>query len=151
MVVPGVDATEEAGKLLEHLPDLWTKANLKERREILMTMLDAVYVDAVEEKRVVGLKPKPAFRPLFEIAVTREGSDVVLLTDPPPAGCTGETDTPCLWWRRGRVDLFLKREFLVWVIDGWPPVLAVDDGGSGKLSLMKSFHQGREELELVLA
>ena len=44
LVVPGVDAAMEAGKLLEHLPDLREKANLAERTELLMATLDAVYV-----------------------------------------------------------------------------------------------------------
>jgi hypothetical protein len=38
-----------------------------------MTMRDAVYVDPVEEKSIVAIQPKPAFRPLFEMATTREG------------------------------------------------------------------------------
>ena len=46
-----------------------------------MTMLDAVYVDAVEERRIVAIKPKPAFRPLFEIAITREGPGIVLVSE----------------------------------------------------------------------
>ena len=41
-------------------------------------MLEAVYVDTVEERAIVALKPKPAFRALFQIATTREGSGVVL-------------------------------------------------------------------------
>jgi hypothetical protein len=38
-----------------------------------MTMLDAVYVDTVEEKAIVALKPKPEFQSLFQIATTKEG------------------------------------------------------------------------------
>jgi hypothetical protein len=37
-------------------------------------MLDAVYVDTVEEKAIVAIRPKPAFWALFEVATTREGS-----------------------------------------------------------------------------
>ena len=74
VVVPGIDATQHAGKLLENLPALWEEASWTERRRILMTMLEAVYVDTVEEKSLVALIPKPAFRPLFEIALTRERS-----------------------------------------------------------------------------
>ena len=81
LVVPGVDSAKEAGKLLEHLPQLWKEANLTERRQLLLTMLDAIYVDTVDEKSVVAIRPKPAFMPLFEIATTREGSDVVLITE----------------------------------------------------------------------
>jgi hypothetical protein len=67
--------------MVENLPQLWGKANLGQRRETLVTMLDAVYVDTVDEKRIVATRPKPAFRPLLEIATTREGSDIVLVHD----------------------------------------------------------------------
>ncbi len=55
------------------------------RRQILLTMLDAVYVDALEEMAIVVIRPKPAFRPLFEITTTRIGSEVVLIKEPPLA------------------------------------------------------------------
>ena len=38
--------------------------NLTERRKLLVTMLDAVYVELKDEKRIVAIKPEPAFRPL---------------------------------------------------------------------------------------
>ena len=44
---------------------MWEEADLTERRKLLMPMLDAVYVDTVEEKSVVAIRPKPAFRPIF--------------------------------------------------------------------------------------
>ena len=78
LVVPGVDAAKKAGKLLEDLPALWEQANLSERRKLLQTMLEAVYVDTVEEKAIVSIRPKPAFRPLFEIATTMAGSGFIL-------------------------------------------------------------------------
>jgi hypothetical protein len=46
-----------------------------------MSMLDGVYIDAKEEKQIVAIKPKPVFKPLFEIAVMRTGSEVVLVRD----------------------------------------------------------------------
>ena len=113
-MVPALDVAGEAGKLLEDLPKLWAQANISERHRLLMTMLEAVYVDAKEEKRIVAIKPKAAFRPLFAIATTKEGSGVVLI-----AGGTDESDINgakreppelgpeaglCLWWRRGGVE-----------------------------------------------
>ena len=89
LLIPAVDATEEAGKLLENLPDLWEKATVNERRRILLTMLEAVYVDAIEAKAIVVIRPKPAFMPLFEIATTRDGSDVILIKEKPPGGSGG--------------------------------------------------------------
>jgi len=109
LVVPGVDAATEAGKLLENLPALWEEANLTERRKLLMSMLEAVYVDTVEEKAIVAIRPKPAFQPLFEIATTREGSDVVLIKEPPPAASEPEAADSCSWWRRGRVELPVQK------------------------------------------
>lgn len=80
-----------------------------------MTMLSEVYVDAVEEKRIVAIRPKPAFRALFEIATTRDGSGVVLVSEdqsgqPPeipsnlPPGGQGVEGNSCFWWRRGRIE-----------------------------------------------
>ena len=111
LAVPAADAVKEAGKLLEDLPTLWEQANLGERMKLLLTMLDAVYVDTVEEKSIVAIRPKPAFMPLFEVATTREGSDVLLLheKDLPPVNDGPEATTPWLWWRRGRVELPVQK------------------------------------------
>jgi len=67
--------------------------------------LDGVYVDAKEEKRIVALKPKPAFKALFDIASTKEGSGVTLYNEKAPASNEGSDDL-CSWWRRGRVELY---------------------------------------------
>ena len=116
LVVPEATAAEEAGYLVEQLPALWREADMDERRRLLLTMLEAVYVDTKEEKRVVAIKPKAPFRPVFQVASTREGSDVVLVNDPPPA-LPPEADPTllCSWWRRGGVELHLKRKLNVLV------------------------------------
>jgi len=105
LTVPQANAAEEAGKLLMDLPRLWAGATPEERRKLLLSMLDAVYVDAKEEKRIVGIKPKPPFRPIFQVATTKEGSGVVLMKEPPES-----TGGSCLWWRRGRVELPVQRK-----------------------------------------
>ena len=102
--VPGVDAAMETGKLLEDLPVLWEEADLTERRKLLMAMLDAVYVDTVEEKSVVAIRTKPAFRSIFELATTRAGSGIVLINKTPPDPEGLEAESLCSWWRRGRVE-----------------------------------------------
>ena len=109
LVVPGFDAAREAGKLLEDLPTLWEEASLSERRQLLIAMLQAVYVDTVEEKSIVAIRPKPAFRPPFEIATTREGSGVILINEPPQAQNQSEAAGLCFWWRRGRVELPVQK------------------------------------------
>jgi len=116
LVVPGVDSAKEAGKLLEALPSLWKKAGLTERHNILVTMLDAVYVDSKNKKRIVSIRPKPAFRPLFEVATMRKGSKVCLVTETTPekekASSSSEdafSNTLCWWWRRGRVELPVQK------------------------------------------
>ena len=103
LVVPGVDAAMEAGKLLENLPVLWEEGDLAKRRKLLMAMLDAVHVDAIKEKSVVAIRPNPAFRPIFELATTREGSGIVLITQTPQAQGEPGASESCSWWRRGRV------------------------------------------------
>jgi len=68
----------------------------------VLTMLDEVYFDAKETRSIVAIKPKPAFMPIFQVATTREGSDVVLMKDLPPAlPPEAGPMSPCCWWRRG--------------------------------------------------
>ena len=76
-MLPEADAATEAGKLISQLPRLWSGANLDERRKLFLTMLDAVYVDSKENT----IKPKAPFKPVFEVATTSEGSEVVLVHD----------------------------------------------------------------------
>ena len=76
-------------------------------------MLDAVYVDAKEDKCIVAVKPKPAFRPIFQVATTREGSGVAIINEPPEI--TPEARL-CFWWRRGRVELPLKHRLDVTLV-----------------------------------
>jgi site-specific DNA recombinase len=71
LVVPEADAAEEAGYLIQQLPDLWEGATPTERRQLLLCMLDGVYVDSKEERSIVALKPKSAFQALFQIATTK--------------------------------------------------------------------------------
>ena len=99
-------ATRQAGKLIEELPELWTGAEIGEQRKVLTAMLDAIYVDTIDEQTVVALQPKPAFRALFHIATTREGSGVIPYKENPPDKFPSPEDgSPCFWWRRGRAEL----------------------------------------------
>ena len=110
LVLPEADSAAEAGRLNSQLPKLWAGANLEERRKLLLTMLDAVYVDS-RENMIVAIKPKAPFKPVFEVATTRKGSEVALVHDPdnepqianqpPPDG--QEADQSCSWWKRGRL------------------------------------------------
>jgi hypothetical protein len=79
LVVPGAEAAEEAGRLVEHLPNLWREADLTERHRLLLTMLDGVYVDARESHSIVMIRPKAPFRAVFWTAVTREWFGVELI------------------------------------------------------------------------
>ena len=90
--------------------------DLTERRNLLMAMLDTVYVDIVEEKSVVAIRPKPAFRPIFEVATTRAGSGIILINETPPDPEGPEAESLCSWWRRGRVELYRERGLAVLVM-----------------------------------
>ncbi|MBI2869128.1 MAG: hypothetical protein HYX96_04805 [Chloroflexi bacterium] len=61
---------------------LWQEANLTEQRKLLLTMLDAVYMDTKKTRSVVAIKPKPPFRPIFQVAAKREGSVIRILNEP---------------------------------------------------------------------
>ena len=140
LVVPEADAAASAGKLLCELPRLWADANLGERRELLLSMLDAVYVDS-KENMIVAIKPKAPFKPVFGVATTREGSDVALVHDPdvepqiahqpPPHGNGTEADS-CSWWRRGRAYLHLEHELRLAGLEIDGGVGIVGSGGRGQ-------------------
>ena len=87
---------------------------MDERRRLLLRMLEAVYVDTKEEKRVVAIRPKAPFRPVFQVASTREASGVVLIQEP-PGDCQEAPSALCSWWRREGVELHLTRKLNVLV------------------------------------
>ena len=62
---------------------MWVEVDLAERRNLLMAMLDEFYVGTVDAKTIVTIRPKPAFRLLFEIATTCEGSGIALINQTP--------------------------------------------------------------------
>jgi site-specific DNA recombinase len=82
LVVPAADASEEAGRLIMNLKSLWFEANLEEKRQLLLTMLDAVYVDARETKSIVAIRPKPPFNAIFQVAVAKKGSQIRIINEP---------------------------------------------------------------------
>ncbi len=78
---------------------------MTQRHYLLVALLNAVHVDTVKEKSVVAIRPKPAFRPIFEVATTREGSGIALINQTPRTQDEPEASESCSWWRRGRVEL----------------------------------------------
>jgi len=94
------------------------KANTKGQGIVLLTLVEWLvyrgsYVDTVEGKSVVAISPKPAFRPVFEVATTRGGSGIVLINETPPDPEGPEAESLCSWCRRGRVELHRERRLVV--------------------------------------
>ena len=99
LVVPEANAAEVAGKLIMHLPGLWSKANEEERRKLFLTMMDAVYVDTKSSKSIIAIRPKSPFKPVSQVADSREGSDISIINEPYNGSSlflveTGESRTP---------------------------------------------------------
>ncbi len=78
LVVPEMDATIKAGELIENLGNIWHEATLEEKHDLLTIMLDAVYVDLLNNRSIVGILPKPAFYRLFESLKQKPGSKVII-------------------------------------------------------------------------
>jgi len=66
LVIPEIDAAIKAGELIENLSNIWQGATAEEKHKLLTIMLDAVYVDLLNTRSIVGILPKPAFYKLFE-------------------------------------------------------------------------------------
>ena len=62
----------------------------------------------VEENSVVAIRPKPAFHPIFEVAIARKGSGIALINQTPQTQDEPEASESCSWWRRGRVFTICK-------------------------------------------
>ena len=77
---------------------------MTQRLYLLVALLNAVHVDAVKEKSVVAIRPKAAFRPIFEVATTREGSEIALINQTLQTQGEPEASESCSWWKRGRVE-----------------------------------------------
>ena len=92
LVVPEASAAEEAGRLILNLPKLWIEASPEEQRKLLLTMLDAVYIDTKQTKSVIAVKPKPPFRPVFQVAAQREGSVIQIIN-----GLEDKSPSPALF------------------------------------------------------
>jgi site-specific DNA recombinase len=82
LLVPATNATEEAGNLINNLKNLWAEASLAERRKLRFSMLDAVYVYAKKARSIVAIRPKPPFKPIFQVAVAKEGSEIRIINKP---------------------------------------------------------------------
>jgi len=59
---------EDAIKLFEDIPMLWNEATPEERRTLVKSLVELVYVD-IQTKRVTAVKPTPAFRALFGVGI----------------------------------------------------------------------------------
>jgi len=84
LVIPEVDAASVAGALMENTKTLWAQADVKQRNQMLSSMLEAVLLDP-NSKSVVGLVPKPAFR---EVMLNVEPNGGILVFDPEDMGKT---------------------------------------------------------------
>jgi site-specific DNA recombinase len=84
LVIPEIDAAREAGELIHNLPELWKEANASERRKLIVTMLDAVYVDVKQTKSIIAIKPKPPFIPVFRVAASKKDADIRIIKNGPP-------------------------------------------------------------------
>jgi site-specific DNA recombinase len=83
LIIPEVNATWEARKLITNLPQLWASANGEEKRRLVLSVLDAVYVDAKKTKSIIAIKPKPAFVPIFQVAVSKQESNICIYKNEP--------------------------------------------------------------------
>jgi hypothetical protein len=66
----------------DYLKRLWAGANLSERRQLLLSMLDAVYFETKQTKSLIAVRPKPPFKPVFQVAATKEGSGIHIINEP---------------------------------------------------------------------
>ena len=69
----------------------------------------------------MGVSPKPAFKPLFESAESKQGATVRLLEKRRPDSI--ESGDGLLWWRRGRVELPVQKTLNWNVLQACPALI----------------------------
>ena len=94
LVNPAHHQVVSLGDNVEGVVAAFEIATKEERREMLQMMLDAVYID-MTTKEVVGLKPKGAFLPLFNLDEPVKAGELVLTTEL-TAGALDSTLSPRL-------------------------------------------------------
>ena len=82
---------DDVSKLLQDLPSLWSDATMDERRRLLRTLVEAVYVD-IGSRRVVGIAPVAALRTLVESGIDRIAGCAAILVDPDEIDETGRVE-----------------------------------------------------------
>ena len=78
---------DEVAELLGNLPTLWSEATMDERRRLLRTLVETVYVD-IGSQKIVGIAPVPVFRTLIESGIGRIAGCPAVLIDPDEVGET---------------------------------------------------------------
>ncbi len=66
LIPPALPDLEKAAELLRDFGAIWDAATPRERRQIVHTLLETVYLDA-ERGPVVAIEPKPEFASLFDL------------------------------------------------------------------------------------
>ena len=61
-------AIEDTVELFSNLPMLWSEATTEEKRVLLKSLVELVYVD-IKTKTVTGIKPTLAFRALYGVGI----------------------------------------------------------------------------------
>ena len=100
------DDVESVAGLFTNLGTLWAKATFDERSKLIAPLLDMAYID-IETRKIEAIIPAPAFRTLLEQAMEQV----------PEAKCTIlsmkealESGRGSVWWRRGRLELPVRRD-----------------------------------------
>jgi hypothetical protein len=112
LVVPAANAAEEAGNLINNLKNLWAEASLAEQRKLLLSMLDAVYVDAKKARSIVAIRPKPPFKPIFQVAATKQNSEIRIINEPIEGTSVFLVETGEGWSRPETRFTWVKKVFL---------------------------------------
>jgi len=64
--MPEANAALQAGEQRQNLVTVWEKAALGEKHRPISCIFEAVYVDMVASRSIVGIQPKPSFYPIFD-------------------------------------------------------------------------------------
>jgi hypothetical protein len=95
---PELPDLQRAAEPLEDFGTIWDGATPKERKQIVHTLLEAVYLDSGDDGPLVAVEPRAEFAPLFEMMGVGDGEDSEVASRIPILA-PGENIAEALWHR----------------------------------------------------
>ena len=86
LIPPAMPDLERGAELLSNSGTIWDAAQLRERKQIVRTLIEAIFLDCGVKGPIVAVQPKVEFAPLFSVVASGGAQTSSPPTDTTPRG-----------------------------------------------------------------